>query len=164
MIIVSDTSPISALLKCNQIHLLHSLYSTIIIPTKVFDELLVLEKAGVNVRGDLKKSWVKILAPKDEIRVKSFYNLVDEGEAEAIVLALELHAELLLMDDLAGRELAKENGLATKGLLGILVEAEKKKLLPDAKRLADELRDNGIIWVSERVYEVFLNALKNIRR
>ena len=164
MIIVSDTSPISALLKCNRVELLQQLFSQVVIPQKVFEELLVLEKSGIEVRSKLTTSWIRILSPKNNLKVEEFSAIVDAGEAEAIVLALELKAEILLIDDLAGRILATEQGLATKGLLGILVEAQKQKILPDAKSLVDTLRGNGTIWVSERVYEVFLKALNNIAK
>jgi predicted nucleic acid-binding protein len=164
MIIVSDTSPISALLKCNRVELLKQLFFQVVVPQKVFDELLVLERSGIDVQSLLTASWIQILSPENKLKVEEFSDIVDSGEAEAIVLALELKAEILLIDDLAGRILATEQGLATKGLLGILVEAQKQNILPDAKLLVDTLRQNGTIWVSERVYQVFLKALNMIAK
>ena len=55
---------------------------------------------------------------------------MDAGEAEALALALELHADIVLMDETAGRQVALQQGLVPVGVLGLLVEGKKKGLVP----------------------------------
>jgi predicted nucleic acid-binding protein len=69
---------------------------------------------------------------------------LDAGETEAITLAIELHADLHLMDERRGTEVARRLGLATIGVFGVLLEAKRKALidrvLPYVDRLVIDLR------------------------
>jgi predicted nucleic acid-binding protein len=65
MIVVSDTTAISTLLQIGEIELLEKLFSNIVIPQKVFDELLVLSKMDVDVSPLLKAEWLEIRSPID---------------------------------------------------------------------------------------------------
>ena len=98
MIVVSDTSPISALLRIKQLDLLEKLYEKVIIPEAVERELL---------RGHCTlPSFVEIRAIKDTAAFKRLCSRLDPGEAEAIVLARELHADFILIDESLGRSVA----------------------------------------------------------
>jgi predicted nucleic acid-binding protein len=65
--------------------------------------------------------WLVVEAPKDELRVGELRRSLDAGEAEAIVLAVERHADLLLVDERRGRRAAETAGLRITGLLGVLI-------------------------------------------
>lgn len=68
---------------------------------------------------------------------------LDAGETEAIALAMELGADLVLMDERKGTQAARLLGLATIGVLGVLLEAKRRGLiqhvLPHVDRLVSEL-------------------------
>ena len=83
---------------------------------------------------------------------------VDAGEAEAIVLALERRADLLLVDDHDARSLAKKLGLQVMGTLGVIALAKYKGLIPAAKIVVSELVESGF-WISRRILEKFLKEL-----
>jgi len=84
--------------------------------------------------------------------VQALQQELDAGEAEAIVLALETRAELLLMDEHLGRETARHLGLRHTGLIGVLIEAKRKGLISKVKPHLDALRDVAGFRVSDALY------------
>ena len=73
--------------------------------------------------------WLEHRAVKDTAGALALQSRLDEGESEAIILALELGADLLLIDDRAGRMVAMEQGVRVIGLLGLLNEAKRQGLI-----------------------------------
>lgn len=108
MIIVSDTSPICYLLLINQIDILQILYDSITIPQTVADELSASESLPVV------KNW--ITQPPNWLQIQPIQTAqgiegkLDPGEREAILLAEELKADLVVLDDKAARRIALERG------------------------------------------------------
>ena len=110
MLIICDTSPITNLIQLSQLDLLHRLFGEIIIPDKVFEELAIYENQGSEITA---RSWISVKAVKDRAAVKALENQLDPGEAEAIILAKEMRADLLIVDERKGRKIAKAHGLAS---------------------------------------------------
>ncbi len=71
--------------------------------------------------------------------MKALQEKLDRGEAEAIALALEIAAGLLLMDERRGRNEAKRFGIRFVGTLGVLIEAKARGLFPEVRPVVDEL-------------------------
>ncbi len=107
MIVVSDTSPISALFRIGELHLLPQLYGEIIVPFAVMGELLELEKSGVDIGLIKQATWLVSIKVKEQKQVDHLLLDLDVGEAEAIILAKELNADWLLIDESKGRKHAK---------------------------------------------------------
>jgi len=84
---------------------------------------------------------------------------LDEGESEAIALAHQLKADLLLLDERQGRAVASRLGLKFIGLLGILVEAKKNGFLPSIKPVLDEVISKVGFWVSHKLYVEVLQSV-----
>jgi predicted nucleic acid-binding protein len=112
-VVVSDTSPIRAFKWLGLLPVLQELYTTVLIPPAVARELDVPPR--IDQRVDLSLySFLAIESPADTRRVRQLMNKLDAGESEAIALAEE-RAALLVVDDAAARRTAVEAGLATVG-------------------------------------------------
>jgi predicted nucleic acid-binding protein len=128
MIVVADTSPINYLVLIGEIDILPMLYQRILIPRRVHSEML-RSRAPAPVR-----EWANNLPSWCEVRevqldLTSGLSSVDAGERDAILLALDVSAEALLIDDDSGRQAAKARSLRTTGTLGALEDAAEAGLL-----------------------------------
>ncbi len=151
-VIVSNASPLINLARIGKLDLLRQLYGELNIPEAVWQEVVVrgTEQPGANeVQA---ATWIKRHTVTNRELVRALQQELDAGEAEAIALALELKAELLLMDERLGRETARHLGLHYTGLIGVLIEAKRKGLLSAVKPHLDLLRDMAGFRVSDALY------------
>lgn len=95
----------------------------------------------------------------DRKRVEELRQHLDLGEAEAIVLAVERRADLLLVDERRGRRLASAAGLAITGLLGVIATAKRVGLIDLARPVIDELIQNARFWTGPDLYAEVLSEL-----
>lgn len=77
---------------------------------------------------------------------------LDPSEAEAIALALEQKADLLLLDEIAGRTIAESYQLAFTSSIGCLIEAKRIGIIPAVKPLLDAMRQEARFWLNPRLY------------
>jgi predicted nucleic acid-binding protein len=154
MIIVSNTSPINYLILIGHINLLPELFEQIVIPQAVYSELSdVLAPLSVQDWIASPPDWLKIQPvsqPSDAI-----VDLLDPGEGEAILLAQELKADLLLLDDRAARRAATERGLPITGILGILERAAIMQII-DLFTAVQNLQSTSF-WVSDSLLQKLLD-------
>ncbi|AFY59471.1 DUF3368 domain-containing protein [Synechococcus sp. PCC 6312] len=139
MITVSDTSPINNLAALNQLHLLHQLYGTILIPNAVYQELT---EPDFDIAGSTEVktfNWIRTCQIKDATLVNLLSSELGRGEAEVIALGLEVNADQVLIDEPRGREVAARFGLSYTGILGILLEAKHKGFLTEVKPILNDL-------------------------
>ena len=115
---------------------------------------VVAEEAGQAGAEEVKAaSWIKQHAVTNRQLVRVLQQDLDAGEAEANALSLEIESELLLMDERLGRATASHLGLRYTGLIGVLIEAKHKGLLPSVKSPLDRLRDVAGFRVREALYQ-----------
>ena len=148
MLVVSDTSPITALLAIDRFDILESLYGAIVVPSAVERELLGYHET---LPGS-----IQVRAPANVEEVQRLRLDLDEGEAEAIVLAGELHADFLLMDEALGRERARAAHLSVIGLVGVLLVAKRHGLIISMADTLMQLQDRAGFYLSERVVRLAL--------
>ena len=144
MTIVSDTSPVLNLAAIGSLHLLGSLYPSVIIPPAVQAELASLAQRQSRFAASAPAALpsflrVEPLSASALALAAEFRRRLHPGEAEALALAIDLQADLLLLDERAARLLARQQGLRTRGLLGVLVAAKRRRLLPAVAPLLDRL-------------------------
>ena len=159
MIVVSDTTAISSLHKIAHLHLLKEIFTEVVIPAQVYDELKYFEK--IQPGFDLRRSypWISIETVKDTGLIQSLEEILDAGESSAIALSIQLHADLLLIDEKLGRKIAREKGLSVVGLMGVLEIAKKRKIVPFIKPLMDDLIRVANFRISKLLYERTLEAV-----
>lgn len=93
---------------------------------------------------------------QNQALVTSLRRDLDKGESETIALAVELKADLILLDEKDGRQMAQRFGLNMAGVLGVLLEAKKKNLVGELRPQLDALRQSAGFYLSEGVYQQVL--------
>jgi predicted nucleic acid-binding protein len=152
MIIVSNAGPLIALAKISQLPLLQALFEELVIPEEVHREIVVRGKGKPGAEMVARAEWIKVKRVS-ELGVAILATELDLGEAEAIILAKELNAELLLLDEKIPRELAKSLGLKVAGTLAIIHAGLQRGLLEgELGEFIQQLKRKGV-WLSEEVVE-----------
>ena len=163
MIVVSDTSPINNLAAINQLHLLQQLYGTVLIPEAVYQELTDPDFPVAGAKEVQTFTWIQIRAIEDRTMLKALSSELDPGEAEAIVLALEMKAEQVLIDERRGRMIAARLNLHYTGILGVLVEAKSQGFISTVKPLLDDLINKAGFGVAEPLYKSVLRLVNETK-
>lgn len=162
MSVVSNASPLINLARIGKLDLLHQLYGEVTISEVVWQEVVV-EGAGQPGAEEVRNStWIKTRSVRNRQLTLALQQELDAGEAEAIVLALEIKAELLLMDERLGRDTARYLGCRPLGLVGVLRIAKYKGFIETVKPYLDALRDVAGFRISDALYERVLRDEKEI--
>lgn len=154
MVIISDTTTISNLFLIDKLWILQRLYKHIVIPKAVADELEKL-KWGTNWLSNTQ--WIEQRTVTDTALVTVLTEVLDLGEAQAIALASECKADLLIIDELKGRNYAKKLNINVIGLIGILIQAKELAIIHSVKDVLNELKTKAGFWLND---ELFKTALK----
>ena len=149
---VSDAGPLIHLSWIDQVDLLERIFEEGFVPPAVRDEVLA-SPAGTlgldRIQRAFAEGWLQVTAPTRLLRMtKSVADALDRGEAEALLLAEEIRADLLITDDAPARAEAARRGLGVVGTVGVLTQARDQGLIPAALPLLLELRRLGQ-WMSE---------------
>jgi predicted nucleic acid-binding protein len=148
MIVVSDTSPITTLLQIGKIDLLEKLYGRVLIPEAV--------RAELSRSHPSLPDFFQCVPVADVGEVERLLAELDPGEAEAIVLAKESHADLLLIDESEGRKVATREGLRFIGLISVLVESKQEGLIPSLGEILRELENKTTFYLSKEIKNLAL--------
>jgi predicted nucleic acid-binding protein len=158
MKIVSNSSPLIALAKIGKLDILTK---DVVIPKAVFDEITKPQKEYTEKLHKWGKD--KVSGVKNRKAVEYLEILLDRGEAETIVLAEEITANAVLIDDLKARKIATLRGLTVIGTLGVLLAAKDKGLIREVKPLFEELMKKRI-RVSKELYNRSLELAHEAER
>jgi predicted nucleic acid-binding protein len=151
MIVVSDTSPILSLALIGQLELLRDLYGTILIPGAVRSEISATDQN--DARDVDRAEWIITRPIVPDVVLKLLLREVDQGEAEAIGLALQSNADVLLIDERKARHLAAYLELGVVGLLDVLQEAKQRQLITSVKPILDDLIARARFRLSHKLYQ-----------
>jgi hypothetical protein len=152
MIVVANAGPLTALAQIGQFELLQKLYGQIRIPVAVQREVVASGGGRAGTEDVATSDWVSVVLVQDHAVVRLLRERLDAGESEAVALALELQADLLLIDEARGRRVAETQGLNKTGVIGTLVAAKESGLVPAVTPLLDGLRARGF-HMDERLYD-----------
>jgi len=156
MIVVADTSPLTAILHLRQLSLLEILYGEIYIPFTVAEELQTLIQFGYDISFLMDTKKYIIRKATDVLFMQALIENLDAGEVEAIALAKELRADLLLIGEKLRKQFAEQEHIACKGVVGVLIAAKHKGLIPLLKPLPDDLIRNLQFRLSDHIYQLAL--------
>ena len=163
MIVVSDTTPLISLMKAAQLNLLEKLYQEIRIPRAVYDELTSStafqdETAIINNCAFIK---VVDVESRQTVDVLQRVTGLDLGESESIVYSDTVKADMLLMDEAAGRKVAKSMNINIIGTIGVLLAGFDEGIInaDDVDNALNKLQETNR-WVSDSLLEYARNYIK----
>jgi len=160
MLAVSNTSPISNLASIGRLELLKSQFSALWIPDAVDAELAAHPDAIAQaaIKDAIGAKWIQIGTPQDSGLLRLLSLQLHRGEAEAIALATDLHAEFVLIDEQEGRQLASRTGLSVTGVLGVLLRAKRAGEIAAVKPEIEFLHSKANFFVSPELERKILAA------
>lgn len=159
---ISDASTLIHLAGIGRFELLKAFYERIIIPPAVWREVVEegRGRAGASeVENGLDETWIEILTPDDEALVRLLKQDLNDGEAEAIALAVAGHAEMVFLDETDARQTADVFGLRKTGVIGLLIRARLNGMLLCLREELDRLRQDAGFWIDEQLYKEALEAV-----
>lgn len=162
MLVISDTTPIISLIKAEKLELLQKMFETVIVPDAVYYELT--ENPLYSTEASQIKSCSFIHKEKvdneEAVHILRKVTGLDAGESEAIVMIDEKKADLLLMDEHKGRQIAKKMGITITGTVGILIQAFDENMLrkDEVCDCLEKLRESNV-RISESLYNLVLDHM-----
>lgn len=148
-VVVSDTSPLRCLAHLDLLYLVPEIFEDVLIPPAVAFELENPEGRFQPVHV-ASLPGVRVVGPSDAGRVQRFRTIerLDPGESEALALALEVRANEVLIDEDAGRRVARTLGITPIGVLGALVRGKQRGLVGEVVPLMDRLKSGLNFYIS----------------
>ena len=159
MIIVADTTPLISLMKIGHLDLLEQLFGEVQIPEAVFDEHVYNTNFPEESNLIQESNYIIRVSVKDTSAVDLLRRSsgLDAGESEAIILSDSIGASLLLMDEVKGRQVAKQMGIPLMGTIGLLLVGYNEKLLTKQQILeCIEIMKTSGRHISESLYQQLL--------
>ncbi len=162
MTVVCDTSPLLLLARADRLHLLRALYSTVVVPDEVLQEIRVQQDTPArDIQAYTEHPHVQRMEARDEM-LREVEETMGAGERAAIAIARDLGADLVVLDDEWGRKEARRHGLKRHGLkrhglnvtgaIGVLIEAKERALVSSMRSELDRLVEAGL-WIDESLYD-----------
>jgi predicted nucleic acid-binding protein len=157
--VITDSSVLIHLTKIGQLDLLRRLFGEIVITPSIWREVVERGdlRVGVSEVSQARTSgWIKVVAPTNDALLLLLKRELDDGESEAIALAVEKRADLVLLDEGEARRIADLYGLAKTGVIGILIRAKREGHIASLKGELLKLRTLGGFWIDESLYHIAL--------
>lgn len=155
--IVSNTTPLINFCTIDRLDILHKLFGIIHIPNAVYNEIQSKLIKFPLLQKLLNDEQLVI----DFVQNKSIVSMLQidlqEGESEAIALALENNAKTILLDEIAARKIAEYKNMNFIGTIGILDIAKQKGIIEQVKPILDEIIEKGCFWINVNLYNFILN-------
>ena len=148
--VVSNSTPIIALLKVGRLGILEKLYGTVIIPKAVHKEVTVKDVSALDGF-----EWIDVRNIANIAAKEAFIATLHDGEVEVMLLAKEIGAGLIVMDDSLARKHAKYLNLTVTGTVGALLRAKRENIINEIKPILDDLIRCGF-YLSDDVLHAVL--------
>jgi len=156
--IVADAGPIIVFVRIGRLALLQQIVETVVIPDAVYDELVIAGHGRPGAEEISQSVWIQNESIRDPRATQHFSDILAQGEKEAILLAEERQATLLL-DDQRARQESRNRGIEVVGVLWVLGEAKRRGFVTEVRPIIDELLAVGYWLHPERVIRPFLEEM-----
>ncbi len=159
MIAVSDTTPLIGLASIDRLEILLELFGDVYIPQAVYDETVTYgREEGIAKQAVASSNWIHVVKVQDRLAVDVLLDEMDLGEVETIILASEMKADWVLMDERKGRRKLTQLNIPKIGTIGVLLKAKQLGLIPDLKPEIEKLQKLGFSISQSVVNEVLKKA------
>lgn len=163
--IVSNSTPLIYLSKISRLDLLKKLFGTVIIPSEVYQEVVIKgqEEGYVDaniIENAIRSGWIKVKPVKKQKENLKEFREIHQGEIAVINLYFSEKADIVLMDEACVRQVARSFGLNVRGTVYVLLLARSKKLITtkQTKKLLEELIRVGF-RLSPEIYSRIINEM-----
>jgi hypothetical protein len=157
---VSNSSVLIALSSIGQLSLLrHRFPEGVLIPETVWHEVVEAGGDRPGAKEVRASNWIQRCTVKDQDYVRFLRTELDAGEAEAIVLARQERADVVLLDEKEARGIARRLGLHVLGTVGLLIWARRQELIPNLSAQLKALQEDGGFRLSQ---ELCVEALRQV--
>ena len=155
---VRNTSPLLNLAIIGRLEQVRSQFGRVSVPPAVVEEFHLGENrpGSAPLRRAVEEEWIVTEVPSDDALIRTLRQDLDEGESEAIALAVEQKADRVLLDEREGRRHARNVGLHVTGALGILLRADEEGELSSLSRAIDQLEEEAGFWIGPDLREQIL--------
>ncbi|MBW4484703.1 MAG: DUF3368 domain-containing protein [Tildeniella torsiva UHER 1998/13D] len=162
MTIVSDAASLGSLALIDYLWLLEAIYGTVVVSEVVAQELSMAKNA--RIQAVLSASWVKVQRPTEGAiaTIQQQGQQLDLGDTHTLALALQLNADELLINERRGRQVAQALELSTIGIVGIVIVAKQRALIPSVRRVMDTLVELAGFRISHQLYQKILKFVDEI--
>lgn len=158
MIVVADSSVLISLSANGQLNIIHARFPEGICLTPAVWREVVEQGQGRPGAEEVRTArWIKRVEIKDLVFAQYLQSGLDAGEAESIVLAREINANLILMDERDARDVAKSFGVHILGTVGLLIWSKQSGHINKLKELLDKLRYTANFRLSVSLYAFALH-------
>jgi predicted nucleic acid-binding protein len=159
--VVSDSTPLISLAKIESFHLLQQLYGTLTISTEVYAEVVVLGAGLPGASETSSATWIQVKhleRPGDVTAAQERFGL-GLGELSTLILAKEVGADLVILDDLGARKLVQREGFRVQGTIAILEAGFRKGYINDLRGVYTQLLKAGV-FLNRDLLNRILESLK----
>jgi predicted nucleic acid-binding protein len=142
-----------------QLDLIKALFGRVFVPQEVWHELTVAGRGKPGSTVLQQAEWIERMKLGDKMLYPLLRKDLDDGEAAAIALAIEQHADLILLDETDARNVADLYSLPKTGVIGIVTRAKNHHLVQEVKPLFDALKIQANFWIQPFLYETILKQM-----
>lgn len=156
--VIVNTTPLIALSHVGRLDILKKLYGEVTIPEAVYNELSVKAESVCKKAVDSSLDWIRVDKIKNQMAKTMYKTQLHDGEVEVMILAKEVAADVVIIDDANAKKHAKYLGLPVTGTLGVLIKAKQKGYINELRPILQRMVESGI-YLSQSLIELCLKQV-----